>query len=166
MLKAPGKAYVSLFTFIVQVQQQYFHEEHNFSGVIAFLGINQFQRSLFFKKKASQKIDLKYRFISQHTGNGKSMNPFVFSQGSTSNAAFAQIAKILKIALSKDASERINLKAGQISTGEASLVTRRMDRVSEADFDVSTQATQRRETSGVGVLLSYSTFNSSTWEYF
>ena len=165
MLKAPGKAYVSLFTFIVQVQQQYFHEEHNFSGVIAFLGINQFQRSLSFKK-ASQKIDLKYRFISQHKGNGKSMNPFVFSQGSTSNAAFAQIAKILKIALFKDASERINLKAGQISTGEASLVTRRMDRVSEADFDVSTQATQRRETSGVGVLLSYSTFNSSTWEYF
>ena len=44
--------------------------------------------------------------------NGKSMNPFVFSQGSTSNAAFAQIAKILKIALFKDASERINLKAG------------------------------------------------------
>ena len=63
-------------------------------------------------KKASQKIDLKYRFISQHKGNGKSMNPFVFSQGSTSNAAFAQIAKILKIALFKDASERINLKAG------------------------------------------------------
>ena len=128
-----------------------------------------FQRSINFKdqtffKKASQKIDLKYRFISQHKGNGKSMNPFVFSQGSTSNAAFAQIAKILKIALFKDASERINLKAGQISTGEASLVTRRMDRVSEADFDVSTQATQRRETSGVGVLLSYSTFNSSTWE--